>query len=401
MRRDRPRTLSTGRFVEESWGTLSHVAEPHELVCSGGPSAIRFSVRRAFQALLLAFCASYAGGAWAQPADQIVEMGPDLPAPGAPYVTRVQGPVTWVFPQGAEAMIEDLEDERADAWPALEADFGVQVDEQIEVRLVRNPEEMRELAPTGAPPPGNATGVAYTARGLIMLSMVAPESWDVPDIGTVFVHELSHIALHRAVNGHRLPRWFVEGVAINHAGEHGFERLKTLWNGERSDTLFPLETLSDAFPSRSHEVNLAYAQAADVVRFLREDRDGRRFRELIEELAEGDGFVASLDDAYARTPGVLEADWRADLNERVSSIPLIVGGSTIWAFAGLLLIAGYRRRRKLHRLKLAQMAERERQDARAIQRIESMADDEPWVVVVARDADVPTVKHDGQEHTLH
>jgi hypothetical protein len=221
---------------------------------------------------------------------------------------------------------------------------------------------------------------------------------------TVFVHELSHVALRRAANGHPMPRWFVEGVAVVHAGEQNFERIKSLWQGHRSGNLMPLDQLAGNFPSRPYEVNLAYAQAADVVNFLRSrDGDSRRFVRLIDELGEGDGFTSALSDAYALTPGQLERDWREYLSGKVQTLPLIVGGSTFWALAAILLFWAWRKRRKTHKRRLGEMAMRERADNAAIARIEAkIREDTPMVLILdSHETEVPTVQHEGKEHTLH
>ncbi len=343
--------------------------------------------------------------------------GGTLPAPPEDYEVREEDGVRWVYPGGAEDFYETLRDLRADAWETLEEDLGVDVDDSLEVRIARDPEEMRELAPRWAPPPAYAAGVAYGSAGLILLTLTAPETWERPDIETVFVHELSHIALRRAVEGHELPRWFVEGVAIHQSGERSLERVKTLWGGHFGDRLIPLAQLDRSFPSKPHEVNLAYAQAADVVRYLRRDaREGRRFAVLIGELAEGETFADALSDAYAVTEGQLERDWLASVGERARALPLIVGGGTFWVIAAFLLIAAWRRRRKQTKKRLAAMAAQEQADEEAIASLEALAearlrdlaavDEEGFLIYMAsspgpREADVPTVEHDGHRHTLH
>lgn len=345
----------------------------------------------------------------AAPSDEVAEAAPregrfELPPPPEGFVTEQIGDIRWSFPRGAQSLARTLQNARSTTWAMLEEDFGVELDETLEVRIARNPEEMRELAPRFAPPPAYATGVAYTHHGLILLSAIAPDTWEAPDLETVFVHELSHVALRRAANGHAMPRWFVEGVAVVHAGEQGFERIKSLWQGHRSGNLMPLDQLAGNFPSRPYEVNLAYAQAADVVNFLRSgDGDSRRFVRLIDELGEGDGFTSALSDAYALTPGQLERDWREYLNGKVSTLPLIVGGSTVWALMAILLFLAWRKRRKVHKQRLGEMAMRERADNAAIARIEAkIREDTPMALFLdSRETEVPTVQHEGKEHTLH
>jgi len=343
--------------------------------------------------------------------------GGALPEPPDGYEVREEDDVRWIYPSGAEDFYEALRDLRADAWETLEDDLGVDVDDSLEVRIARDPEEMRELGPRWAPPPAYAAGVAYGSSGLILLTLTAPDTWERPDVETVFVHELSHIALRRAVDGHELPRWFVEGVAIHQSGERSLERVKTLWGGHFGDRLIPLGQLDRSFPSKPHEVNLAYAQAADVVRYLRRDaREGRRFEVLIGELAEGESFAKALSDAYAVTEGQLERDWLASVGERARALPLIAGGGTFWVIAAFLLIGAWRRRRKQKKKKLAAMEAEERADEEALASLEALAearlrdlaaaDEEGFLIYMAsnpgpREADVPTVEHDGHRHTLH
>ena len=342
---------------------------------------------------------------------------PALPEPPEGYVTLESRGVRWVYPDGAAYEMEALADTWADDWATLEADLGVDVDDALEVRIARNPEEMRALAPAWAPPPAYASGVAYGHLGLVLLTLSAPDTWERPDVETVFVHELSHIALRRAVNGHPLPRWFVEGVAIQQSGERSLERVKALWEGHFGDRLIPLAQIDRSFPSNPHEVNLAYAQAADLVRYLRRDaRSGRRFQMLVGELGEGEPFDEALSDAYALTVGQFERDWRGSVAERARALPLIVGGGTFWVIAAFLLIAAWRRRRKQSKARLAVMAEEERGHDEALASLEALAevrlrdlanqDGGGFVVHLAngpatRETDVPTVEHDGHHHTLH
>jgi len=125
------------------------------------------------------------------------------------------------------------------------------------------------MAPIGAPPPDYATGVAYSHRGLILLTMSAPQTWEPPDLEVVLVHELSHVALYRAVLGNHVPRWFNEGVAIQQSEVRLLPRMESLLRAAAQRSMLRLSELDKHFPNRPHEVNIAYAQSADVVGFLR------------------------------------------------------------------------------------------------------------------------------------
>lgn len=342
------------------------------------------------------------------------------PLPEAPdgYVREAIGNVTWEYHERARSVAHVLQDVYREEWPRVVAELGVEVDDALVIRIGRNPEEMAALAPAGSPPPSYATGVAYPNRGLVLLTLSAPETWERPDVESVLVHELSHVALHRAVNGHPIPRWFTEGVAIYQAREHDFDRIRTLWSGTASGRLVPLERLSRAFPEQPHRVNLAYAQSADFVRWLLARNDGEaRFRELLGRLGRGQAFDVALERTYSIPVPSLETEWHDDLEERFQAWPLLFGSGGLWVLAALLIVVAYVRRKRRDRKKLRQWEEEEAADdaLAAAQRaaLESAvvlapsADEERDILYVippeprARESGVPTIEHEGRAHTLH
>jgi len=342
-----------------------------------------------------------------------------LPAPPASYVTETRGTVTWTFPAAARHVAEDLMGVFDARWEQVVTELGGETRGDLTVRIALDPEHMRALAPERLPPPPYATGVAYPDFDLVLVSLTAPDTWARPDVEQVLVHELSHLALYRTVGGAPLPRWFVEGVAIRQAEEASLDRIAALWNGSYQGRLIPLADLDGRFPERPHEVNLAYAQAADLVAYLwNQDRGPVRFRKLLRRVREGSSFDAALDAAYSLRTADLEREWRASVAERRRSVPLLVGGSSIWVLARVLAYLAWRRRRAQFRVDLRRMA----QEEAALDRIEALVEDKLRSVReerVAREAaaptssasrplasrssdpDLPTIVHDGESHTLH
>ncbi|MEM8609752.1 MAG: peptidase MA family metallohydrolase [Myxococcota bacterium] len=321
-----------------------------------------------------------------------------LPAPPEGYETEQVGPITWTFPVALRDRVVPLIESAPQHWIDVQNDFGVPVDDDLVVRVARNPREMKQMAPVGYPPPEYATGVAYPAWGVILLTMSAPDSWHPPDLEVVLVHELSHIALYRAVAGEDVPRWFSEGVAIHQSEVRLLPRMESLLRAAAQHSMLRLSELSHRFPERPHEVNTAYAQSADVVGFLRgTENDQRRFHKLIRSLRAGDSFDVALSEAYGWTTIGLEREWRESLRTRYRILPALLGGTGIWVFAAILLVIAYRRRRKYHRLKLEEMAHREELEALTTR---PPPPPEPTAEVV-QDAGIPRVEHDGESHTLH
>ena len=327
-----------------------------------------------------------------------------LPSPLDGYETETIGAVTWTFPESERGRVAELIEGFDDHWAKVVSDFGAVIDDELVIRVARNPREMRAMAPIGHPPPDYATGVAYSRWGVILLTMSAPQTWEPPDLEVVLVHELSHVALYRAVLGNPMPRWFNEGVAIHQSEVRLLPRMESLLRAAAQRSMLRLSELDKHFPDHPHEVNIAYAQSADVVGFLRRsNNDERRFHRLVQSLRDGETFDTALATAYGWTRVGLERQWRESLRTRYRILPALFAGSTIWVAAAILVVFAYRRRRRYHHLKLEQMAYREQLEAVAAASEPPpppLSQPAPAADVVA-DTSVPIVEHDGESHTLH
>lgn len=324
-----------------------------------------------------------------------------LPTPPSGYETEQVGPVTWTFPVSERERVAPLIESVEEYWTDVASDFGVVLDEHLVIRVARNPREMRALAPIGHPPPDYASGVAYPSWGLILLTMSAPDTWQPPELDVVLVHELSHIALYRAVNGNEVPRWFGEGVAIHQSEVRLLPRMQSLLRAAAQRSMLRLSELSDRFPTRPYDVNVAYAQSADIVGFLRRStNDERRFHRLIQVMRDGETFDTALSDAYGWTSIGLEREWRESLRTRYRIMPALLGGSTIWVLAAILVVIAYRRRRRYHHMKLQQMGYREELEALTT-RPPPPPEPTTGTTDVMTDSGIPRVEHDGESHTLH
>ena len=330
-----------------------------------------------------------------------------LPSPLDGYESERIGAVTWTFPESERGRVAELIEGFDAHWAKVSADFGVVIDDELVIRVARNPREMRAMAPVGHPPPDYATGVAYSRWGVILLTMSAPQTWEPPDLEVVLVHELSHVALYRAVLGTPVPRWFNEGVAIHQSEVRLLPRMESLLRAAAQRSMLRLSELDKHFPDHPHEVNIAYAQSADVVGFLRRsDNDERRFHRLVESLREGETFDTALATAYGWTRVGLERQWRDSLRTRYRILPALLAGSTVWVAAAILVVFAYRKRRRYHHLKLEQMEYREQLEAVAAASEPPPPPSSPpgeatAATTAVTDKGVPIVEHDGESHTLH
>lgn len=330
-----------------------------------------------------------------------------LPALPADFQRIDDGWLVLEFPSSvrdrATALASDAEEFRTH----IAADLGQPVLEHVLMRIARDPEQMKALAPEGAPVPEYASGVAWPALHLTILSMQAPHTWEATNLPEIERHELMHIALWDAVGGRHVPRWFDEGLAVHESGEAWTARLQTLWQASLSKSLVPFQELDRGFPAEGAEAGIAYAESADVVRFMMRDDDRARFGSLVQRVRAGTSFDRALGDAYDTDLRKLEYEWRVDVSHRFGLVPAITGGTALWGLMSVLAVVAWVKRRKRTKLKLEQWAREEAEmDAAEVAARERMEREKG---IPGDDADVPShvrpnvpvIEHEGRFYTVH
>ncbi|MFO0665495.1 MAG: peptidase MA family metallohydrolase [Polyangiaceae bacterium] len=331
-----------------------------------------------------------------------------IPAvPEENYASRiVSGFMKVSFPKGTESRIDPVLAEVDGMRARLAKDLGAPPIAQVEVRIARTWEDMAKLAPIGAPPPSYATGVAYSSLHLILITLQEPISFQGTDVESTLVHELAHVALEDATGGHHVPRWFNEGLAVHEAHENSLARNETLMKAAYARNLIPLSELDVRFPDDdSYKISVAYAEAADFVRFLLRDQDKSRFSSVISRVKEGQAFERALIDAYGADIRVLEFQWKQELDDRSSYVPVVATGSVLWFLGAVALFAAYIRRRMKNKKTLTRWEGEELELAKA-RAAALMLEEEPMPfpptpVEQAAASLPPRVEHEGRWHTLH
>jgi hypothetical protein len=327
-----------------------------------------------------------------------------IPLVPAAYETRDLGWLKLSYPKAASERVAPLLRDAEAVKAQLAELLGQAVLGRLEVRITPTFDDMRRLAPIGAPPPAYASGVAYAKRPLVLISKMAPRGADATDLDEVFRHELAHIALEDAVGGRHVPAWFNEGLAVGFAGENGLDRQKVLTTATINGTLLPLGELDRGFPADPTDVGVAYAQSVDFLRFLQARSDRLRFTSMIERVRDGQAFDRALGDAYGSDIRKLEFQWRTEVERRYSLIPLLAGGGLLWVGVIGALGWGYVKKRRRAKAILAKWAVDEAlEDALLAQRAREAAElsdtDLARMSLGARAA--AKVEHDGNWHTLH
>jgi hypothetical protein len=311
------------------------------------------------------------------------------------------------FPASVRSRVEPLVRDGEELRSKLSDDLGQPVLDHALVRIARDPEQMAQVAPRNAPPFEYAAGMAYESLNLVLLSLKAPGTWEAPDLGETFRHELSHLALADAAASHHLPRWFDEGLAIHESGELWFARWRTLGEASVARHLIPLAELDRAFPNDGPEVGLAYAESADVVRFLMRGGDRARFGSLVQRVRGGVLFDRALEDAYGTDARTLEYQWKEEVTRHFGLIPALTGGGFLWTLIVVLTVVAYLKKSRQAKAKLTQWAREEAEAQAALLRpaiLRRPAALEPAPVEETTRAPVPSVpvvEHEGRWYTLH
>lgn len=383
--------------------------------------------------LAAAMLLAVVGPAPAEPAPRAPADAPEtsgrrvtLPQVPAGYLTTDAGWLQLSYPPSLAHWSDELVTQANDFKRVVTARLGQTVLERVHVRLAEDAAEMKRLAPANAPYPKYAEGVAYSRLGLILLTEQPTNTGQQHDLRTTFRHELAHVALYDALSGNHIPLWFNEGLAVHLSGENTFARVRALATAAVAGDLLPIADLDRRFPNDSVGVPLAYAQSADIVRFLLRTQDQERFRLLLSRVRRGQDFDRALSDAYGMDVYNLERSWLANLDDRFSFWPALFSGTVIWTIGVVLVTLAWRRKRIKHDQAMRRWAREEAlEEERARRRFaltirgdasvspapgSPASPPPPWVVDRAsgegstareRRDSVPKVEHDGSWHTLH
>jgi len=273
--------------------------------------------------------------------------------------------------------------------------------EGVEVRVARGTEEMSTLSPSGSASAPEQTSIAYPQLRLIVLSLGAG---DPVDLASAFRFELARLALGEAVGGRTLPRWFTEGFASRFSREGEWTREWHLYRAALRRRTHSTAELDRAFEKGDAQKELAQAEATGFLSFLLKPEKTAKFAAAIERLRQGDDVASALGAGYASDISVLERDWRSQLG-RQATLTTILGGVGLPAF-GLLafgLIRAARRRRAAALLTKARKPSRAKValDAPRVHIVLSRREERVEPPLLAPEAEVPKVEHEGQWHTLH
>jgi hypothetical protein len=248
-----------------------------------------------------------------------------------------------------EAMV--LTEKLPQWWSDVEQQLAHDLDDTMTIHFVTHAGQVAEASEM----PRWVNGVASPERGEIIVSYHTPDG-AVNDYAGTLEHELIHVGLYRATAGHKLPRWFHEGVAESLSDEVSFQRAEALAAAVFGAGVPEIERFDLAFHGDQRLASVAYAAARDFVTFLRyRDVDGNQFKQLLTELRNGHGFAASVLRAYKMTLAELDQEWRSGLIGRFMWYPLLASGTLPFLLFVPVGTAAWIRRRRNYKKGLARL----------------------------------------------
>lgn len=294
---------------------------------------------RALWALVVAVCLGLGAGTAhaAGPSMGAANAAVELEAPPAP-------PVGWRTLEGVYARVhahpDDLPTARhlathaAEAIPRIGKELGLPPGGVMDIYVAPSRGTFDQMQP-GTPPPW-ADGTAWPRRGLIFLHSPRVRSGTASPLTQVLDHEIAHIVLGRGFGPRAVPHWLQEGTAQLVAKEYTPELTERLGAGVLGDNLLALDQITRGFPLDPMRAQLAYAQSADFLAFLRNEYGDDAVQAVVFEMARGATAEHALRDATGLTLTQLDRRWRG----RLSNTGLL-GLQTLVSDTALLGLTGF------------------------------------------------------------
>jgi hypothetical protein len=209
------------------------------------------------------------------------------------------------------------------------------------IRVVLAPENT-ELARSVAP---WISGFAVGESSLVVIFPARSPGYPDDTIEDVLRHEVAHVLIWRASDGHPLPRWFNEGLAMNVERGRRFhdqtELLYQLVKGGETD----LHRLDALFTGSQTDQARAYALAGAFVHDVLQMYGATSAKAILSRIHQGASFEEAFLDVTGVSPATAESQFWSRQRIWTSWIPVLTSSTIVWlAITFLALLAIYMRR---------------------------------------------------------
>ena len=296
-------------------------------------------------------------------------------AAGPQWIKRTFGPFNFQYPETEEKLVIYLGSYYKKIENRIAEDLGLLHLGEIQVTIVSTQEDFTSLQPAGKRAQQWAAALAYPEQGKILMKTPKLLLGGQPDYKKIFIHEVTHIALYRALQQKHegtkasdsppysdkisIPLWLHEGYAIYMAREWSPNREVLLTRAVLQRRIIPLGRLVGAFPAEEHLARLAYAESADLIHYLINTFGEDAFQHFIDFIGRGYHFGHACRKTYGLELYELEERWKKHLKRRYSWIPLVSSTGMLWFLTAIILIGAYGYKKMTARATLARWEEEE------------------------------------------
>lgn len=166
-----------------------------------------------------------------------------------------------------------------------------------------------------------ALGVSFGS----VLAMDAPSARERGQFnwGSTLWHETAH-AFHLGMTGHRVPRWFTEGLATLEERRArpgwGEEGLPVFIKAAREKRLLPLADLNSGFvrPTYPEQVGVSYYQASLILEMIERDHGAAVIPAMLRAYAEGKSTESALREVLKQSPADIDRAFAAFVQQRIN-----------------------------------------------------------------------------------
>jgi len=249
--------------------------------------------------------------------------------------------VSVLFPEPLKNAAEEVADIYPGLITELEKTLKWKLGYEPKVLLVKDRTIFRKMA-------GSALVVAYAVPQRKIIAIDYSRMNTSPfNLETTLKHELCHLLLHRHIPEGKLPKWLDEGVAqwiSNGIAEIIMDRSRhILIRAALTGSYIPIDDLAKSFPQDRQALLLAYEESKSFVEYIvgRFGSDG--LRKILENLKNGDGIGAAIEDGASISLYELEKRWHTHLSKRITWFTYLSNNlcRLLFFLAAMLTIVGF------------------------------------------------------------
>jgi hypothetical protein len=273
----------------------------------------------------------------------------ELPEGSVRTETSAATPLVYHFPERYRASVDLFEEKAGPAVDRLSRSLGIDPFPRVDVWIVPQVNdyfiynELKDRAPEWA------IGLSLSDQQTVVVAHdTEMAGGTMSELDKTFIHELAHVSIDVARDGHPVPRWFHEGFALMQANEWTPRRQEQLANAAATGALIRFDNLTRTFPAHHNVASLAYAQSFHFVRYIRRNHGSDVFARVIARLDADTSFADAVDSVTGKSLDALEGEWRGSIADGTSWLAILRSEFLLFFGATILLVVIWvlRRRRR-------------------------------------------------------